>query len=279
MLCVVSSYESLMKNRILFGLLLLAGLVSGSAVAALTVSDPQAEKEMAELLSEQGIIGDIQWLNAGGRKFLSVYAKTDQKRVRGAAIVIHDMRHHTNTLELVGPVRRDLLDHGWNTLAIQMPVVGLDNGMRDHAFLLNESPPRIQAAIKFLKAQGAKKIVIIGHGFGAIMAASYLIEKKDRDVDALVGIGWYMLNYSDPRMWTPDLLKQLRLPILDIFGTADRHGVARVKDVRARAAQQAPNPAYTQIEVEGADHDFLYMSDTLIGHITKWLEAVTAKNG
>lgn len=237
------------------------------------VSDPVAEKEMTDLISDQLVVGDIHWLEADGLKFMSVHARTD-KPARGTVIVIHNLRHHTNTLELVEPLSRDLLEYGWDTLYIQMPVLSTDTGMRDHAVVLDESPARIRAAIKFLKGQGAKNMVIVGHGFGAIMGAAYLIETGDKDIRALVGIGWFMLNYTDPRMWTPDSIKQLHLPILDIFGTDDRHGVARVRDVRARAAQEAGNKLYRQIEVVGADHDFLYKSDILAREIANWLNGL-----
>lgn len=257
-------------NTLKITLLLFAFLLPGLSQA----TEQAFEDRWSRLLADQVVDGEIVWLShAKGKRFLSIYSKP-ASAPKGAVILMHGMRRHANWQEIIEPLRSALPDQGWATLSLQMPVKGYNNGMRDHSELLNESPVRINAAIQFLRAKGYKRIVLLGDGLGAVMGLAYLIETPNAGVDGLVGVGMYMLNYTDPRMWTPDLLEKFRLPMLDIYGEHDEYGVANSDFVRANAARKANNKAYTQIKVKKANHDFANHSDILIKSVSKWLNGL-----
>jgi pimeloyl-ACP methyl ester carboxylesterase len=69
-------------------------------------------------------------------------------------------------------------------------------------------------------------------------------------------------------------LKQITLPVLDIYGSDDLESVLKPSDQRKTAAKQAGNENYTVIVVEGADHFFKDRAkeDELIEKTTEWLE-------
>ncbi|OGT20373.1 MAG: hypothetical protein A2V90_08105 [Gammaproteobacteria bacterium RBG_16_57_12] len=247
--------------------LVFTGLLAGGAGA----TDLAMERRWQEAVIDQVVVGNVHWLDADGYRFYSIYTEADSSP-KGAVIIMHGMRRHPDWPDVIAPLRTALAKQGWATLSLQMPVLGFDTGMRDHSVLLNESPARIWAAIGFLKKRDHKKIVLIGHGLGAIMGASYLVENGKKDIAGLAAIGMYMLNYTDPRMWTPDLLVKLRLPILDIYGQMDQYGVEHDKEVRAQAAARANNRRYRQVMISQADHDFTGHGDELVDHIKRWLE-------
>ena len=61
----------------------------------------------------------------------------------------------------------------WNTLSIQMPILPNEAEYPEYAPLYDEVAPRINAAIEYLKKNGSKQIVLIGHSQGAAMTAYY----------------------------------------------------------------------------------------------------------
>lgn len=213
-------------------------------------TDAKLEAKWQRLVSGQLIDASLVWLQTPERKFYAVYADAGNRNT--AVILMHGMRRHANWESVIEPLRLALKDKDVSVLSLQLPVLGHDTGMRDHAVLLNESPPRIDAEIGFLKQKNFKRIILVGHGLGAIMGTAYLVEKVQQDVAGLVAIGLYMLNYTDERMWTPNLLRKLRLPILDVYGENDQFAVEVGSKVRKEAAAAAGNKAYQQLRINHA---------------------------
>jgi pimeloyl-ACP methyl ester carboxylesterase len=154
-----------------------------------------------------------------------------------------------------------------------MPILHNEAEYIDYAPLYDEVAPRIEAAIKFLKDNGAKDIVLVGHSQGASMAA-YSLSKNSHDVTGFVAIG--MGAYAeDARMDSIKALEKIKIPVLDIFGSEDLDVVVTSIDYRAAAAKQAGNSNYTQVEIAGANHMFDGKEDALIEAIADWLKKLT----
>ncbi|MBL1274593.1 MAG: DUF3530 family protein [Ectothiorhodospiraceae bacterium] len=240
-----------------------------------TEPDAAFEQRWREQLTDSVTVGKLILLKTKMSKFVAIesHAKNHAKndRQRQAVLILHDMRGHPDWQNVIGPLRRNLPELGWSTLSLQMPVLGVDTGMRDHSILLNFSPERITAGIAHLQQQGYKRIVILGGGLGSIMAASYLQENPNTPIEAFVGVSMYQLNYTDPRMWIVDTLAKLTLPILDIYSSDDRYGSQYSAKGRREAGAAAENAQYTQMMIDGTDHDFTGKESILIDDIAKWL--------
>lgn len=238
---------------------------SGNAQA----SDLAKEKRWADQIVDAILDGEAVWLNDGTSEFLGIYTEAEEDQGR-AVIVMHGTGIHPDWQQVVQPLRVGLIEHNWNTLSIQMPILPNEAEYAEYAPLYDEVAPRINAAIDYLKKNGSKEIVLIGHSQGAAMSAHYLSTTK-RSVNGFVAIG--MPSFAnDVRMDSIHSLKKITVPVLDIYGDQDLEEILISVDARAGAAKLAGNKHYTQVKVAGSNHFFDGTEDELVEAVADWLE-------
>ncbi len=66
-------------------------------------------------------------------------------------------------------------------------------------------------------------------------------------------------------------MEQIKIPFLDVFGHQDHQDVLREAVKREEIMQKTDNPAYSQWQVEGADHFFRGVEDQFIRRLRGWL--------
>ena len=125
-------------------------------------SDLEKEKRWADQIVDAIFDGEAIWLNDGENDFLGIVTESAENKHR-AVIVMHGTGIHPDWQQVVQPLRVGLVEHGWKTLSIQMPILGNDAQYSEHAQLYHEVAPRIDAAIDYLINSGSKNIVLIGH--------------------------------------------------------------------------------------------------------------------
>lgn len=234
-------------------------------------SDLAKEKRWADAIEDTIMEGDIVMLNDGKNEFLGIMteATKDQKR---AAIIMHGTGIHPDWPQIILPLRVGLTNHGWHTLSIQMPILPNDAKYPEYAPLYPEVAPRINAAIKQLKADGFNSIVLIGHSQGSIMG-SYFLSTNKSDIKAFVGIGMPDLG-NDVRMMNSESLKNIKIPVLDIYGSGDLESVLNTSKLRLASAKKAGNKHYKQVVIKGADHFFKNKEKELLKKTAEWLETL-----
>ena len=237
-------------------------------------SDLAKEKRWADQVVDAILDGEAVWLNDGSSDFLGIYTEAGEDKGR-AVIVMHGTGIHPNWQQVIQPLRVDLTEHDWNTLAIQMPILPNEAEYHEYAPLYDEVAPRINAAIEYLNNNGSKDIVLIGHSQGAAMAAYYLSTSR-QDVKGFVAIGMAAFA-DDERMNSTKALEKIRVPVLDIYGDEDLEGILKSVGARAAAAKKAGNADYTQIEAAGSNHFFDGKESELVEAIAKWLDRSPAK--
>lgn len=254
-----------LHNRV-YGLVI-ALLVLGMEVAF--ASDREKEQRWADQIVDFMVVGEAVWLQAPEGKFLGLY--TEAEPSKGAAIVIHGLGAHPDWQDVVAPLRVGLPERGWATLSIQMPILANDADAAQYGPLFAEVPARIDAAVRFLKEHGHDNIVIVAHSLGTAMTASYLAgdPKAAGNIHAFVAIGMRDRHGDDPRMDTAAFLKNIRLPMFDLYGSEDGDAVHTAP---ARLAAGKSHGTYEQTEVRSADHFFRGKSDQLVEIVAKWLE-------
>ena len=238
---------------------------SGNALA----SDLAKEKRWADQIVDAILDGEAIWLNDGTSDFLGIYTEAEEDKGR-AVIVMHGTGIHPDWQQVVKPLRVGLIEHDWNTLSIQMPILPNEAEYAEYAPLYDEVAPRIDAAIDTLHKNGSKEIVLIGHSQGAAMGAYYLSTTK-RNINGFVAIGMAAFA-DDARMDSINSLKKITVPVLDIYGDEDLEGILKSVDARAGAAREAGNKNYTQVEVAGSNHFFDGKEDELVEAVADWLE-------
>ena len=241
---------------------------------SIQASDLAKEKRWADQVVDAILDGEAVWLNDGNNKFLGIYTEAEEDKGR-AVIVMHGTGIHPDWQQVIQPLRVGLTEHNWNTLSIQMPILPNEAEYPEYAPLYDEVAPRIDAAIKYLKNNGSKEIVLIGHSQGAAMTAYYLSTSK-QDVKGFVAIGMAAFA-DDPRMDSIKALEKIKLPVLDIYGDDDLESILKSVDARAEAAKKAGNKNYTQVKMPGSNHFFDDKEDDLVEAVAGWLEKSTAK--
>ena len=221
-------------------------------------SDLEKEKRWADQVSDSLLDGEPVYLEAGSVKFLAIDTRAEEPNDIGV-IVMHGIGIHPDWETVIQPLRVELTAAGWNTLSLQMPVLGNDATGADYEPLLKEVPPRIDAGIRYLFKNGSKKVILVAHSLGTRMTNYYLANKKiyqeaqtETPIIAYVAIG----------MGGAQFLKDIKIPILDLYGENDLPNVIASAKERAEASKHNKN--YTQKMVAGATHFFEDQDDDLV---------------
>lgn len=263
-------------HRYQTGLLIAALLCSGFAHATYKEREARWAQQILEYLT----IGKAEWLNDGQGKFLSLYTAVDGKKAKAGVILLHDEGQHPDWPDVISPLRRGLPAHGYATLSLQAPILPRGAPIGGYGRALDESSPRIRAGIKFLRSQGIKRIMLIGHGMGATMASAYLAQAKDPGITAFAGLALdapetqSTIYKLDPRLHAPTMLAKIRIPVIDLYGGLDRATIVDAAPKRAKAA--AGNKHYLQIKLDYADHSFTRLDAALVERLSGWFDQYAA---
>lgn len=99
------------------------------------------------------------------------------------------------------------------------------------------------------------------------MAVAYVAQNADHGVDGLVVIG--CRSNGGPPLACDQGLRGIRLPVLDLWGDADK------KDSAAAAARQDLVSAdYRQFAIAGANHRFEGYESELVDAVVSWLQTL-----
>jgi pimeloyl-ACP methyl ester carboxylesterase len=242
--------------------------------AVVDSADLEREKRMALEIADSIFDGEVEMLKDGDHDFLSIYTEAEEA-TRGV-LIIHGRGFHPDWVDTVQPLRVGLVDYGWNTLSIQMPVLGKTAKYYDYLPIFDEAIPRIEAGLAFLKSHGNTALTIVAHSCGVHMSMHYLKKFSDTGLSAYVGIGMGATDYRQP-MPEPFPLDSLSMPVFDIYGADDYPAVDRLAPGRWQQIQKAGNPLSRQIVVADADHYFTDRGDALVEAIGGWLDGLDIK--
>lgn len=250
-------------SRVFVLLLLLAG---ETVVAA--EPDFAREARLADEIVDVILDGDPEWLSANEREFLSIITEADDSRA--AVVILHGRGFHPDWADTVNPLRVGLVEEGYTTLSLQMPVLEKDAKYYDYLPIFHHSHARIEAGIRFLREQGHKKIVLLAHSCGAHMALDWIRAKNDRSIDAFIGLGMGATDYKQP-MHQPLPLDWMHVPILDLYGAKEYPAVLRMAPARKVMLEKAGNPRSRQQVLPAANHYFTDQGDALVAAVADWL--------
>ncbi len=242
-----------------------------------TASDILREQRYAHEIKQGLVVGNALDLKAGEQEFLAIHGESESKKIKGAVILLHGMGGNPAWSVVVQPLRQGLIEHGWETLSLQMPLAPRGADPWAYAALIPEAAPRIAAAINFLQQRKIEKIVIIGHSMGARMGLQSIAAGTPNEVIAFVAVG-IPTQSKEPGSGTLGALKKVKLPILDIYGSRDLPSVLGSAKARNIAALQAGNDGYRQVEIVGADHYFRGLDDALLSRVNAWIGREAAQS-
>ncbi len=252
-------------------LLLAGGLAALSLPAPFAAAqDLDREHRLEAEIIDAILDGEPVRLDADGHSFLGIHTEAGDGGPRKAVIVLHGRGFHPDWPEVAAPLRTVLPEHGWDTLSLQMPVLGKSAKYYDYVPIFPAALPRIRAGIELLRARGARTIVLAAHSCSVHMAMAFVRHHGDAAFDGFIGIGMGATDYGQP-MRGPFPLATMSVPILDLFGDEDYPAVVREGQGRLAAMHAAGNPRSAQRIIPGAGHFFRDMDDELVDAVAEWL--------
>jgi uncharacterized protein len=153
---------------------------------------------------------------------------------------------------------------GWPVLRFNFRGAGLSQGIHDGVAEADD----VRAALRWLKEEFGKPIVVAGFSFGAAMAipACSGSDGVDDDVRALIALGLPVVREGQAYQYS--LLKTLHLPKLFISGDRDEFSP---KAKLAEVVDSAAEPKRL-ISVPGADHFFTGQLEPMQSAIADWMK-------
>jgi len=259
-----------MKQKLLIGLLFC--LFLNILNVRTDPLDYDWEKRISSGIIDKTEATELFWLETMDNSFVALFNRHKIGEVKGAAIILHSIGGHADWPEVISPLRNMLPKFGWSTLSIQLPIISPENNIEEYGKTFQETNRRIIAAVNELRKRGFSRIIIIGHGFGALSSLVYFEKGESKYIDALIAISLQDYVYIKPPVNLLRLIEKIKIPTLDIFGSLDfKEGVESAPD-RRLASKKSGNYLYTQIEVKGANHSFNNMENHLIQNIVDWIK-------
>jgi pimeloyl-ACP methyl ester carboxylesterase len=245
--------------------ILLATVLCLPLAAMANATDVGKEQRWAEQVEANLFDGEMVWLDAEGHEFLGILTEADDPR--GYVVLAHGTGVHPDWAQVINPLRVELVEHGWTTLSIQMPVLANEASHEDYQPVFAEAPARLEAAAASFADD--KPVFLVAHSLGAAMSTSYLSNTDTSPFAGFVGIGMSG-NSAFSESDNVISLASVSLPVLDLYGESDFESVLDTAD--ARAAAQSGNAAYTQQAIPGANHFFDGQDAELVEAVAAWLK-------
>jgi len=239
----------------------------GQSVAA--EPDFDREARLADEIIDVILDGEPEWLEANGRKFLSIYFEAENPAL--AVVILHGRGFHPDWADTVNPLRVGLAERGYSTLSLQMPVLGKDAKYYDYVPIFDYAHARIEAGIGFLRENGYQKVVLLAHSCGVHMAMDWIRTVNDTGIDAFVGLGMGATDYQQP-MQQLFPLDSMQVPVLDLYGANEYPAVIRLAPGRKKMIAEAGHEKSRQQVLPDADHYFTDQGDPLVSAVADWLD-------
>lgn len=258
--------------------------VSHSIIAGLLISihfssayadnspDYEREARLAEQIVDDIFDGEPVWLEANEHSFLTIHTKNETSSTRGSVIILHGRGYHPEWPEVAGPLRTGLVEAGWSTLSVQMPVLEKGKTYFDYLPLFKYTHQRIEAAIGFMREQSDQPVVLIAHSCGAHMANDWLNHNDDTLIDGYVILGAGATDYRQ-EIQTDFPFAKMRVPILDLYGSNEFPRPMAMLPERKELLNQGGNTQSLQRSLPGADHYFHESGASLTQAVADWLNA------
>lgn len=275
---VFSSAEFALVYRVaglMVMLLCIAAPGTNADQAGSGVPDLEREQRMAEQIVDAILDGEpVDLQTREGLRFLAIHTRSVDTPARGTVIILHGRGFHPDSHNVVQPLRVGLTESGWDTLSIQLPVLGKDAKYSDYVEIFDAANPRIETAIAEVRKASAARLVLLAHSCGAHMAQHWVHTRdrvKPEPLDAFIGIGMGATDFGQP-MREPFALDQMAIPLLDVYAENDFPAVLRMAPERLRAMERGGNEKNAQLMIADSDHYFADGADALLQAIAAWLD-------
>lgn len=259
------------KAKAVFSLCLTVWICVLSAIEAHADSRPDYKREarLAEQIVDDIFDGEPIWLEANEHQFLGIHTPNEDKN-KGTVLILHGRGYHPDWPEVAAPLRTGLIEAGWSTLSIQMPVLQKGRLYYDYLPLFKFARGRIESAISYIASTSDKPIILAAHSCGAHMANDWLNNSNDSKIDGYIIMGAGATDYRQ-ELKTPFPFARMRVPVLDLYGELEFPRPIAMLPERKVLLDAGGNPGSKQNMLLDADHYFHDAGDSLTEAVAEWL--------
>ena len=237
---------------------LLAALCLMFVFTSTHASDYAREKKWADEILPAILVGDPIYLDLPN-KHKSLGLLAEASKPKAAVIIAHGIGVHPDH-GMISPLRQQLVDAGYTTLSLQMPILKADAKGEDYPPTFDEAAQRIEKAAAFLQSKGYKKIALVSHSLGCRMSYRYLSTRADTPIAAWVAIGNSVADDTS----------KLKMPVFDLYGSNDLPAV--VKSAPKRGELLKGRAGSMQQQMPGANHFFEGLEPKLVETVAGYLD-------
>lgn len=231
--------------------------------------DYEREKRMAEQIVDNIFSGEPIWLEANEHTFLAIHT-INEDAPKGSVVILHGRGYHPDWPEVAGPLRTGLVDAGWSTLSVQMPVLEKGKKYYDYLPLFQFAHQRIKASISYLREQSDLPVVLLAHSCGAHMANDWFNHNDDTSIDGYVILGAGATDYGQ-EIQTDFPFAKMDIPIFDLYGANEFPRPITMLSERRELLKQGGNAQSKQQSLPNADHYFHDSGPSLTQAVADWL--------
>lgn len=236
-------------------------LVHPAPGAAQATPDYAREARWADEVVPQIVVGDAVWLATPSRaRVLAIHTEPAGK-AKGGVIVVHGLGVHPD-FGVAGALRSALVERGFATLSVQMPVLAADAPREQYRAVLPLAQERIGAAVHWLRARGFAMVAIVSHSMGATMTDAYLARRDAARIEAWAPLGMPVAFGAPPRQ-----------PVLDVIAQDELAEVVAAAPLRRSALPG--DGCSAQVTIRAADHYFGRQQQELTAVIAAFLDRVS----
>lgn len=260
---------------VFFRLRLLTTMASLAMVGFIPVAyadespDYEREARLAEQIVDDLFDGEPVWLEANEHPFLAIHT-LNEDAPKGSVVILHGRGYHPDWQEVAGPLRTGLVDAGWSTLSVQMPVLEKGKKYFDYLPLFQFAHQRIEASIRFLREQSDQPVILVAHSCGAHMANDWLNHNDDTLIDGYVILGAGATDYKQ-EIQTDFPFAKMQVPIFDLYGANEFPRPIAMLPERKELLKLGGNAQSTQQLLPNADHYFHDSGPGLTQAVADWL--------
>lgn len=260
-----------------FVAVLLLGYWLPGGAHAVTSPDIGREQRLASEIQDAILEGDVTYLTGdAGHRFLAIQTPAVAQPAKGTVVLLHGRGLHPDWANVMHPLRVGLSERGWDTLAIQLPVLDKSALYYDYVAIFDGAIPRIEAALGLARQSPSGPVVLLAHSCGAHMAHHWMARGGPAALsrfDAYIGIGMGATDAGQP-MREPFVFEQMHMPILDLYGANDYSAVRRMAKARRAGMARGGNPKNAQVVVPDSDHNFVDRGPALLDVVANWLDTL-----
>lgn len=200
--------------------------------------------------------GDIMWL--ANKQQLAIY-KAGTSNAASAILLVPGKSSNPNDPNVIGPLRRLLADHHWQTLSISIT----------HSDKMADNAKQLETGIAALKDKHVKNIILLGYGQGADVALNYALTKNDKSIKGVVLLSARSESWKKEDIET---LKKHELPVLDIIAEIDFDEAIRAAKHREPLMNKLEKGKYRHLTQYGAQPYYTSEEAALAKTIHGWLK-------